>query len=106
MDIALWIPDIIPKEARHKGTGTDLVQHIRVNEPILEGLIVDNGLAGVVPHIKTTRNFAAVAAGSCAVAISMRVAWRLLLAMVQVATEWRVVVVVALRRSPWAVWFE
>lgn len=76
--------------ARHHHSGHPLlrphliVKDVIVAEPFEKSLPVHDGRAGVVPNVKSARHVvAAVAIGCSAIAITVRVAGRLLLVMVK-----------------------
>ena len=78
---------------------------VRVNEPVQKCLPIDDGGAGLIENIESTWVVAAVAGGSRAVAVAVRVARALLLRMVVVRAQARVCAV-ALFRVPRTFGFE
>ena len=69
----LYSPEIVPEEARDKRRHADLVEHVVVDEPVLEGLVVNHCGARMVPEVKPARSFAAVASRRSAIAVAVGV---------------------------------
>ena len=57
-----WVPGVVPVKAIDVLRTPHLVEHVRVNKPVAEGLAVDDGRRAVVEHVKTAGLGAAVAA--------------------------------------------
>ena len=78
------IPAVVPEETADQWGGADGVEYVGVYEPVLEGLAFYDSGRGVVEDVEAARHVvAAVAVRRAAVAVAVREARRLLLAVVE-----------------------
>ena len=101
---------IVPEKSRHQLGHANLVEHVIIDEPILECLAFDDRGRAMIPEVKSTGYGATVTARgqtvTIAFIIAFRIAWRLLLHVVVVGTFGRCKIVVALGRKPRAFFFK